>query len=260
MATLKQKLQNPDLRLSMHMCTIPLATVTQAFAAAGSDAVIVDMEHGAVDYGSAHAMIAATAGTDCAPLVRIAKNDDAHVKRALDLGAQGICFPLIKTVADAQWAVASLRYPPNGTRNFGPFLAQSRWHTDMMTYARNFEKNVICMLLIETLEAVENIRDITAVAGVDIVVPAPFDLSTALGRPGQFDHPEFKAAIAKIETAAIAAGVPLGGNSLNGEQASALFQRGYRIIAGFDVLWLRSVAAQSLQWCERLRGRPKAPT
>lgn len=64
--TLKRKLGDPSLRLTAHICTIPSATVTQAMASAGSDAVIVGMEHGAIDYASAHAMIAATAGTDCA--------------------------------------------------------------------------------------------------------------------------------------------------------------------------------------------------
>ena len=211
MATLKQKIWDSDRRLSLQICTIPSATVTQAFAAAGADAVIIDLEHGAIDYECAHAMIAATAGTDCAPIIRIAKNDDAHVKRVLDLGAEGICFPLIRTAQEAQWAVNSLRYPPAGTRSFGPFLAQSRYQTDMLTYAADFADRAICIVLAETLEAVENIDEICAAKGIDMIIPAQFDLSTALGIPGQFGHPDFKAAIAKIEAAAISAGVPLGG-------------------------------------------------
>ena len=110
MLSLKSKLQNSDKRLSCAVCTIPSATVTQALAASGLDALIIDLEHGAVDYGSAHAMIAATAVSDCAPLVRVAQNDPAEVKRALDLGAEGIVFPLIRTAQDAADAVASLRY------------------------------------------------------------------------------------------------------------------------------------------------------
>lgn len=67
---------------------------------------------------TAHVMIAATAGTDCAPLVRVTDLDEAQVKRVLDLGAEGIVFPLIRTAYDARKAVASLRYPPHGTREF----------------------------------------------------------------------------------------------------------------------------------------------
>ena len=62
-----------------------------------------------MDYSSAHAMIAATAGTNCAPLVRVAELEEAQVKRVLDLGAEGIVFPLVRTASDADRAVASLR-------------------------------------------------------------------------------------------------------------------------------------------------------
>jgi len=194
MPSLKSKLQNTNICLTAVVCTIPSATVTQAIAASGVDAVIVDLEHGAVDYGSAHAMIAATAGTKCAPLVRVAENEEAQVKRALDLGAEGIVFPLIRTADDAAKAVANLRYPPRGTRGFGPFLAQSRWQTSLTSYWADIEDHLVCCLLIETVEAVTNIDEILAVEGVDFVVLATFDLSTTLGISGQFTHPDFLAA------------------------------------------------------------------
>lgn len=249
MPTLKDKLKTDGARLSCAVCTIPSATVPQAIAAAGADAVIVDLEHGAVDYGSAHAMIAATAGTECAPLVRVAENDPAQVKRVLDLGAEGIVFPMIRTAEEAANAVASLRYPPSGVRGFGPFLAQSRWQTDLMGYRTAMEDRLICCLLVETRESVENIEEICAVPGIDVLIPAQFDLSTDLGRPGQFDHPEFQAAIARVETAANAAGLPMGNVALAAAQAEALFARGYRMVAGFDVLWLRAQAAEMARWC-----------
>lgn len=114
--TLKARLRDTQDRLTMQLCTIPSAVVTQALAAAGSDCLVVDLEHGAVDYASAHAMIAATAGTACAPMIRVTASEPTLVKRALDLGAEGIMFPLIASAKDARAAVASLRYPPAGTR------------------------------------------------------------------------------------------------------------------------------------------------
>ena len=98
--TLKSRLRETRDLLTMQLCTIPSAVVTQALAAAGSDCVVVDLEHGAIDHACAHAMIAATAGTSCAPLVRVTANEPTHVKRALDLGAEGIMFPLIDSVLD----------------------------------------------------------------------------------------------------------------------------------------------------------------
>ncbi|MEX0348447.1 MAG: HpcH/HpaI aldolase/citrate lyase family protein [Paracoccaceae bacterium] len=249
MPSLKQKLRDPARRLSSAICTIPSAIVPQAMAASGMDFVMIDMEHGAVDHGSCHAMIAATAGTDCAPLVRVAENDTAQVKRVLDMGAEGIVFPLIRDAEDAQAAIASLRYPPRGTRGFGPFIAQSRWGTSLLNYRETVEDHLVCCLLIETVEAVENIEAICAVDGIDLLVVAAFDLTTSLGVSGQFDHPDYLSAQQRVEEAAQRAGLPLGGAALNATQAAALFERGHRVIAGFDVLWLKQQTAEILSWC-----------
>ncbi|WP_406644430.1 aldolase/citrate lyase family protein [Aliisedimentitalea scapharcae] len=250
MPRLKQKLADPSLRLSSVLCTIPSATVTQALAASGIDNVIIDLEHGAVDYGSAHAMIAATAGTECAPLVRVAQNETNQVKRVLDLGAEGIVFPMIRTADDARNAVASLKYAPEGTRGFGPFLAQSRWQTNLTDYPAQEQDQLVCCLLVETAEAVENIEEICAVPGIDVLIPAQFDLSTDLGVMGQFDHPIFQAALARVEAAGHAAGLPLGNVAMSRDHADTLFARGYRLIANFDILWLRQKAAEMNSWCE----------
>lgn len=248
MPTLKHKLTASDARLSMHVCTIPSATVPQAMAAAGADAVIIDLEHGAIDYATAHAMVAATQGFDCAPTIRIAENDAVLVKRALDMGAEGIVFPLIDTAEDAARAVASMRYPPNGTRGFGPFIAHSRWGVPMLDYRTEIEPELCTILLIETRAGVANIDAIVDVPGIDLIVPAQFDLSTALGISGQFDHPEFIAAVDKVETACKRAGTPLGGVAMAKPQADMLIARGYRVVAGFDLLWLKAKTAETQSW------------
>jgi 2-keto-3-deoxy-L-rhamnonate aldolase RhmA len=81
--------------------------------------IIIDQEHGAVGLERLHAMIAATAGTRCAPLVRVPRRDEAWVKPALDLGAEGIVVPLVRTAEDAAECVSLLRYPPGGRRGWG---------------------------------------------------------------------------------------------------------------------------------------------
>jgi 4-hydroxy-2-oxoheptanedioate aldolase len=248
MDTLKHRLNHTEDRLTAHVVTIPSATVTQAMAAAGADCVIIDMEHGAVDYASAHAMIAACQGTKCAPIVRVAENDEVQVKRVLDLGAQGVCFPLIRTAKDARRAVASLRYPPHGTRGFGPFIAHSGAGVPLMEYKDKVDGTLTCVLLVETADAIENIDEIAAVDGIDLLVPAQFDLSTDLGISGQFDHPDFQASILKVENAAKRNGIPLGNVALSTEQAAGLFAKGYRVICGFDLLWLKAKTAETQGW------------
>ena len=92
------------------------------------------------------------------------------------------------------------------------------------------------------------IDDIAAVEGIDLLVPAQFDLSTDLGISGQFDHPDFQAAIAKVEEAAKRQGIPLGNVALAPEQAAGLFAKGYRVICGFDLLWLKGKTAETQGW------------
>ncbi len=244
-------LEDRTRHINWQVVTIPSAVVTQAIAAAGSDAVIIDREHGAVDWGSLHAMIAATKGTDCAPLVRVPSIDEAEVKRCLDLGAEGICFPLLRSAEDARRCLASLRYPPEGTRGWGPFIAHSRWDVGLMDYQAELGELPVSMLLIETREAVETIEEICAVPGIDCIVLAQFDLSVSLGLSGRFDHPDFLAATQKIEAAVLGAGIPLGGVALNQERAKALKAKGYRLSGGFDVLWLKQAVAASRAWGER---------
>ena len=251
--TLKAKLAEPGRLLNWHVCIIPSAVVTQAIAAAGADGVIIDQEHAPIDFETLHAMIAATQGTGCAPLVRVPEIDEVHVKRALDAGAEGICFPLIRTVADAQRCVASMRYAPAGKRGWGPFVAHSRWGVPLFDYVSGPGRETVCMLLIETVDAVKNIDLICAVEGVDCMILAPFDLSTELGVSGQLDHPKMKEAVNRVETAALKAGIPLGGVGFTKEATQQLVAIGYRLLGGFDVLWLKGAVSQSRAWLTESR-------
>ena len=250
MPTLKHKLANETSRLHLPLCVIGSPVVAQALAASGSDGIIIDLEHGAIGPVEAQAMIAATAGTDCAPLVRVPDLSPVSAKRALDLGAEGLVFPLINTAEEAAEAAAMLQYPPNGTRSFGPMVAAPRYGTDMAGYSADFGSRAICCLLAETAEAARNIEAICATPGIDLIVVAPYDLSTSLGRPGDFDSPDFKAAFARIEDAVLAADIPLGSIALTEEVATAQFARGHRVMLTVDTLTLSAAAREARRWCD----------
>ena len=89
-----------------------------------------------------------------------------------------------------------------------------------MDYRARVDDTRVAMILIETVEAVENIDEICAVEGIDVLVPAFFDLSTAYGVSGQFNHPLMTEALARVEAAARAAGLPLGAPALSKAQAA----------------------------------------
>jgi 4-hydroxy-2-oxoheptanedioate aldolase len=230
---------------------IPSAVVTQALASAGADAIVIDQEHAPVGPENLHAMIASTAGTNCLPLVRITKRDEAMVKLALDLGAAGIVFPLTNTAEEAAECVAMTRYPPHGRRGFGPFVAHSRWGRTFDESLTHLSDNARCSLLIETKAAIDNIEAICAVPGISTMVLARLDLSVDMGCPGRFDAPEFLAATEKFERAAKAAKIPMSALALTPEEVKSAVARGYSsVLLGYDVLMLKNAATTAMGWLD----------
>jgi 4-hydroxy-2-oxoheptanedioate aldolase len=230
---------------------IPSPVVTQAIASAGADAVVIDQEHAPVGPESLHAMIASTAGTKCLPFVRVTKCDQAMVKLALDFGAAGIVFPLVNSAEEAADCVAMTKYPPQGRRGFGPFIAHSRWAVPFEEYFVSIGNTARCNILIETRAAIQNIEAICAVPGISTLVLAGLDLSVNLGCSGRLDDPEFLEAVERFEKATAAAGVPKGTLALTGEQARVAAARGYSSVGlGFDILMLKSAAIAAIGWLD----------
>jgi 4-hydroxy-2-oxoheptanedioate aldolase len=130
----------------------------------------------------------------------------------------------------------------------GPFVSHSRWGVSMAEYASTTVNDTVCMLLIETVDALENIEEICQVEGVVCMIVASFDLSTELDVSGQFDHPKFLDAVARIEAATFKAGMPLGAVGSSKEQTEAAIAKGYRLLGAFDVIWLKNAIQQSIEW------------
>jgi 4-hydroxy-2-oxoheptanedioate aldolase len=147
--------------------------------------------------------------------------------------------------ADAEKAVRSVRYPPRGDRLWGPFHAPFRWGVSMPDYMASADDDMICMVTIEHVEAVNRIDEIMAVPGIDIAVIGPGDLATSIGKRGQPDDPEVLALMARAEAGILKSGVPIGGVARTAEQANRMIDRGYLALAlGFDwSLLSRGIAA-----------------
>jgi 4-hydroxy-2-oxoheptanedioate aldolase len=247
-AGLRNRLRSGEV-LAGYFAAIPSSASVQAMAAAGADWIVIDQEHGAIGPEAMHAMVAAIAGSPCAALVRVPRPDEAWVKPALDAGAEGILFPLVGSAADAAECVSLVRYPPLGRRGWGPFAAHARWGVGLLEYLPQRGAESLCMLLIETRGAVDDIEAICKVDGVDCVVLAPYDLSTALGIPGRFEAPEFREAEQRVERVVLEAGIPLGGVAMTPERTRLLVERGYRLVAqGVDLLMLGDLVRQAAGW------------
>lgn len=233
------------------LVTMPSVQTIQILARAGFDWLLIDMEHGPIDIASAHAMIAATAGTRAVPLVRVPWNLPWLVKPILDAGAFGIVFPMIRSRNEAETAVRAVRYPPAGERGWGPFYAPLRWDVTVPDYVKAANDEILTVLLIEHIDAVRRVDEIVSTPGIDVAVIAPFDLATSLGHQGA-DHPEVQAAIVDTEAAILRSPAVLGGLALSPEQANRMVERGYRFLAlGYDAMLLQRGAASALQGINR---------
>jgi 4-hydroxy-2-oxoheptanedioate aldolase len=217
------------------IATIPSVQTVQILARSGLDWILIDMEHGAVDAGTAHTMIAATSGTPLVPLVRVAAATPWHAKLPLDLGALGICFPMTTTRAAAEAAVRAVRYPPIGERFWGPFYAPPRWGVSMREYLDHADDEVLAIGTIEHIDAIDTIGDVVSTPGLDLVFIGPGDLATSMGLRGRVNHPDVQVAVKTLEESIRKSPAILGGVATTPEQANAMIARGYRALAvAFD--------------------------
>lgn len=233
--------------------TAPSAHLMRTLVACGFDWLMIDLEHGPIGPESTQAMINATLESGCTPLVRLAAGEKWMAKMALDSGALGLFFPLIMDAGEADCAIRSATYPPAGNRGFGPIHAGYRWQMSMTEYARDADDAILKIIMIEHLDAVDQLEEILSVRGIDLVFIAPYDLSQSLGLAGQFDHPRVKETLMRVERAVQAAGIPLGGFAGTQEAGKEMLARGYRLLMfGYDSMLIENALTPILQ---KLRGQ-----
>jgi 4-hydroxy-2-oxoheptanedioate aldolase len=193
---LKLRWQRDEVTLGA-WCMIPSSLTAEILAKGGFDWVLVDMQHGCMDYQTAVEMIRAIDLAGITPLVRIPWNEPGIIGRMLDAGAMGIVAPMINSLAEAQSLVDACRYPPIGKRSLGPIRVGAR---DGMGYVATANDRIAVIPMIETVDALAAVEDIAAVPGVDALFVGPFDLSFSLG--DNDGEPKFDDAIARVNAAA----------------------------------------------------------
>ncbi|KAL2789183.1 Pyruvate/Phosphoenolpyruvate kinase-like domain-containing protein [Aspergillus keveii] len=166
--------------------------------------IIIDCEHGHISDDAMHSATAAIAALGVSPLVRIRMTHGDLIKRALDAGAHGIVVPQVNTAEEARAVVSDAKFPPQGRRGQGSAFPAIAHGIDIPTYMKTANETLITCLQIETKTGVENIDEICAVSGVDMIFIGPNDLALSLLGyvPAGGDEPEFVEAIEKIVIAA----------------------------------------------------------
>ncbi|HWX46858.1 MAG TPA: aldolase/citrate lyase family protein [Roseomonas sp.] len=167
---------------------IPNGYSAEVMAQAGFDSVTVDMQHGVQDYLSAVSCFQGMQPHPVTPMVRVPWNEPGIVGKVLDAGAMGVICPMVNTAEQAQQLVSSCRYPPEGTRSFGPIRAGI--YGEAGSYFATANKDVAVIPMIETQQALDNLEAILDVPGIDGVYIGPSDLGLSLGMVPKLDREE----------------------------------------------------------------------
>jgi len=186
------------------------AAVTELFGEAGFDFVWIEMEHSSMSMDNALNHIRTCRGVGMAPFVRVPSMDPVVIKPFLELHPAAVIIPRISSAADAEVAVQSCRYPPRGVRGFGPTRGVRFGGRGRDDYLGNVDQEIMVILQIEHIDAVNDIDAILAVPGVDSVVPGPSDLAGSMGMLGQPGHPDVVAALDRMLEAVVRKKIPMG--------------------------------------------------
>jgi 4-hydroxy-2-oxoheptanedioate aldolase len=203
----------------------PLAA--EVLALAGPDYVCIDMQHGDAHEGNLVALVQAVCSGGSVPIVRVPENNPAAIMKALDVGARGVIVPLVESGEEAARAVAACRYPPTGSRSYGPFRAALHART---IEPRELEK-VACIVMIETRAGIDNLAEIVHTDGVTAVYVGPSDLSLGLGLPpASLDAPEFVEVLGQIRAECERAGIVAGIHCYEGTTARHFIDEGFQMV------------------------------
>lgn len=228
--------------------TVAAPVNAAALARGGFRAVCTDLQHGLHDETSMMASMQAVHQAGSMPGLRIPVGRFDLASRALDCGAQIVIAPMINSVADARALVQATKYPPKGGRSWGPAMALDLWGAAMGDYLAAANELVICLAMIETVEARDNLDAILAVPGLDGIFVGPSDLSITLSNGERVEAlaPHVLDATAQIGARARAVGKIAGVYAFDVEKARAFVARGFTFIAvGSDLATLRGFASAS---------------
>lgn len=188
MKNIKEMLDKGELIYGTHIFA-GMPMLTEAIAQCGFDLLWIDTEHTAISGEQlVNNIIAAKAGGTAA-WVRIPWNDPVMAKPVLDMGAEGIIFPYVRTADEARLAVAACSYPPEGIRGYGPQRALKYGEIAQMEYVKKTYRECLRIIQIEHIDAVNNLREIASTEGIDAFIVGPNDLSGSVGLIGEVKHP-----------------------------------------------------------------------
>ncbi|MDE1178449.1 MAG: aldolase/citrate lyase family protein [Edaphobacter sp.] len=254
-SVVRERLKAGDYVIGMTVSSNNVETAAYA-ATLGFHFLWVEMEHSSFSLESLRTLVLATRGLTVPAFARVPWAELWLSKRVLDQGVQGVIFPFISSVERARIAAQGCHYPPFGRRGSGAGLAATTWPAPG-NYYDSADANVLVVCVIEEACGVEQIEEIAATPGIDVLFIGVSDLSFSLGLRGRQQEPLLDEAIAKIVASAKRHGKWLGRPAGSAEEVKRFHSQGFQFFQSVTELGLMKMGAKALLEPLGIKDKPR---
>lgn len=242
--TLKARLKAGEPCLGTFL-NFPSPHVVELAGICGLDFVCVDAEHGPMGPWEAEGLVRAANAANIVPIVRVAQNLPQVILQYLDAGALGVQMPMINTAADAELAVASVKYYPEGRRGLAGVRAASYGIGPRLSdYVVEANAQTMLITHVETLQAIDALPQVLKLDAIDVIFIGPTDLSQSMGFPGRPNEPAVQQVIDRTIAQILDGGKAVGTICRDGEHARQLIDKGVTYLLGNVNLFLGNAFKQ----------------
>ncbi len=209
--------------------------VANVIGTTGLDFVIFDLEHGPSSFETVENMLRAAQTTECVPIIRTTDDKESNILRCLEAGCQAIMVPHIENPQAAEKVVRSCKYHPEGNRGMGPYTRHHDYcHDDLSQSMAHANKETFVGILVEGVEGINQIDAIARTPNLDMIYMGIYDISQAVGVPGELNHPKVKDGLKGYAELIRANGLVAGCYAPDIQYAETLFSAGYQFIAYYN--------------------------
>ena len=170
---------------------IPSPTVADVLGRTGLDFLVIDLEHGSISWETAENMVLAAKLSNCQPIIRVGDDNENTILHALETDCQALMVPHVKTFESAEKISKYARYSPLGTRGLSPYTrCHDYTHEELASSMIRHAEDTLVGILVEGIEGIKNLEKIVKSDGIDLIYLGMYDISQAVGRPGELEHPD----------------------------------------------------------------------
>lgn len=211
---------------------VPSAYMTDILVKSGIDFIILDMEHGVIDFNTAFNMILATKNrkNECCSFIRVSNIEETNILRALDLGADGIIVPQVRNKSDIEKIVNYSKYYPTGNRGYNPYITAGEYGSRNGKNLNMQNDSTLIGIIVENKECLDCLAEIVSNENIDIIYVGQYDLSVALGIPGDVNNEKVLKAIDDVISISKKYNKTVGCMVHSEEEAVRMIKKGIKFI------------------------------